>query len=465
MKSLSLAEVNNAVNGTLLSGDDGYIISGVSTDSRSVTGDDIFFAIVGDKFDGHDFIRNVMDRGCSAVVVAREDVVMLESHASFILVDDTLKAYQDLAKYYKDLIAPITIGITGSVGKTSLKDMVGVICDDHYNTVCSDANENNHIGVPKTIFKMEENTEVLVLEMGMNSQGEIHTLADIGRPDIGAITNIGISHIENFADQSGIFAAKMEITDYFKEENTLVVMGDDPYLKTIKDSANYGVLTAGSSEDNDYVAGGAKYLDDEHITFLIEYDKGVERFTLPVAGLYNSTAAALAVAIMSKLDVSVTNCGHSLEKLKMTPHRLQLIKHDGIKIIDDAYNASPASMKSALEYLTVVESIRKIVVIADMKELGSMSSDLHRKIGKAVSSMNIDYVFTVGELGRELGNAAANQMREGRVFSFDDKTACIKKLREVIKAGDCILVKGSHSMEMEKVVEALTDAASNRQVK
>ncbi len=455
MKHLTLDEIINATGGTPIQENEAGMVTGVSTDSRTVNQGDVFFALSGERFDGHDYLDQVSQSGCRVSVISRSDAVPVGSTTCFILVEDVLRAYQDLAKYYKALISPKTIGITGSVGKTSLKDMLNVISEDNFNTVCSFENENNHIGVPKTIFRMEKNTEVLILEMGMSDKGEIDILADIGRPDIGGITNIGFSHIENFFDQQGIFEAKMEITNYFTENNTLVVMGDDPFLKEVSKNVSYEVIFAGSGYGNDYIAEDARYLGDTEITFLIEYDKGVERFTLPIAGLYNNTTVALAAAIMSKLDISVSNCAHSLKKLKITPHRLQLITRNGLKIIDDTYNASPVSMKSAIEYLMAIDSERKLAVLADMKELGGMSKTLHREVGYEAASAGIDYLFAVGELGRELGEAAADKMGKDRVFSFDNKDECIKRIREILKKGDGILVKGSHSMEMEKIVDAL----------
>lgn len=455
MKSLTVKEIIKAVDGTVLSGNEEGVISAISTDSRDIGSGYAFFALTGEKFDGHDYINDVVNKGCKVVIISREESASNDDSVCSVLVDDTLKAYQGLAKYYKELISPITIGITGSVGKTSLKDMLTIISSDFYNTVCSYENENNHIGVPKTIFRMEENTEVLILEMGMNHKGEISLLADIGRPQIAGITNIGFSHIEHFPDQEGIFQAKMEITDYFTGDNTLVVMGDDPFLKNVESTGKYNVIKAGMSEDNDYVAEDVKYMDDDHITFLIEYDKGVERFTLPIAGLYNSTTAALATAIMSKLNVSVTNCAHSLEKLKITPHRLQLINRNGLKIIDDTYNASPASMKSAIEYLVALDSVRKIAILADMKELGRMSVTLHREVGEDVAANDIDLLFTVGEFGREIGRTAMEKLGKDRVIMSDDRDSCLKAVKEIIKEGDGILVKGSNSMHMKEIVRAL----------
>ena len=457
MKTLMIKEIAHAISGTLYADSHEGTVTSVSTDSRDtgINGETVFFALTGDNFDGHDFISKVMDKGCRIFVVSKKESICEKSNNCFILVEDTLKAYQDLATYYRDLISPVTIGITGSVGKTSLKDMVNTISCEYFNTVCSFGNENNHIGVPKTIFRMEENTEVLILEMGMSSRGEISLLADIGKPSIAGITNIGLSHIENFADQEEIFHAKMEITENFSKENTLVVSRDDPYLKSVAGNADFRVITAGYSDINDFVVCDAKYLDDKHVTFLIEYDKGIERFTLPVAGIYNGTTAAMASAIMSELDISLANCARALSKLKITPGRLQLLEADGIRIIDDTYNASPASMASAIEYLDFISSERKIAVLADMKELGDMSVTLHREVGAMVARSNIDYLFTIGELGMETGKAVSLQSKRVKVFMFDDKGSCIKKINEIAMEGDVVLVKGSHSMNMEKIVDEL----------
>ena len=459
MKRLNVMEITRAVEGSLHARNDKETVTCVTTDSRSAGSlrESVFFAIEGMNFDGHDYIDNAVSKNCRVIVLSKKDMIPEDSELSYILVDDTLLAYQSLAKYYREVISPVTIGITGSVGKTSLKDMVNAISSEYFNTVCSEGNENNHIGVPKTIFRMEENTEVLILEMGMSNKGEIKLLADIGRPSVAAITNIGFSHIENFSKQEDIFDAKMEITGNFTDNNTLVVNGDDPYLKRVKEKAGFEVLTAGISENIDFMVCDARYLDDRHITFLIEYDNGVERFTLPVAGLYNGMTAAMATAIMSKLDISVANCASSLRNLRITPNRLQLIDRKGIRIIDDTYNASPASMSSAMEYLSAVSnSKRKLAVLADMKELGDMSIKLHREVGNLVAaSSSIDYLFTIGELGKEIGKAAVEQNKRIKVTMFDDRESCIRGIREIINDGDLILVKGSHSMEMEEIVKSL----------
>lgn len=459
MENLTINEITKAINGTLINGHGNGSVSGISTDSRSIGGGDMFFAIIGDKYDGHQYVDMAVDKGCQALVVSSRDslsdLITDREDISCILVDDTLRAYQDLAAYYKDLISPVTIAVTGSVGKTSLKDMLNIISMDNFNTVCTQGNENNHMGVPRTIFRMKKNTEVLILEMGMNHEGEIRRLAQIGRPSITAITNVGISHLENFHSPSDILDAKMEIAENLDESGTLVLYGDDPLLKDKINSGVYNTISVGTSDYNDYIISDAKYLDDNHITFLIEYDNGVERFTLPVAGLYNSITVAMAVAIMSKLNISVVSCARSLQKLEMTPSRLQLIERNGLKIIDDTYNASPDSMKSGIDYLVAIEADRKIAILADMKELGPERKRLHAEVGEYVAASGIDYLFTVGELAEYIGEGAAKSMGEDRVFSFTNRETCIDEVKKIIKSGDGVLVKGSNSMKMVEVVEAL----------
>ena len=454
MKTLKISEIVEAVGGVLLSGNMEDTVKNVSTNSGETKVGDIFFALVGVRHDAHTFVSQVVDNGCKAVVVSDKDSIVHDRNVAFILVENTLTAYQELARYYRELISPITIGITGSVGKTSLKEMVKTIACDNFNTVYSLDNENNHIGVPKTIFKLEENTEVLVLEMGMNHKGEISRLVQIGKPDIGAITNVGVSHIGNFSDRDGLFHAKMEITDLFTSQNTLVVYGDDEYLSTLKGDLGYNLIRAGESQTNDYIVSKAKSVDKSHITFLIEYDNGIERFTLPVAGLYNKINAALAVAIMSKLNIGVSACAHSLQNLEISGHRLKLIEKDGLTIINDAYNASPDSMKSGIDYLVSLDIDRRIAVLGDMGELGDKSEVLHRQVGDYVADKGVDLLFTVGEWAEFIADSAEKKMGLDKVLKFKDKESCVAALMITVKKGDGILVKGSNSMKMAEVANA-----------
>jgi UDP-N-acetylmuramoyl-tripeptide--D-alanyl-D-alanine ligase len=453
LKELTIKETIRAVDGRLLAGRETDTYKGVSTDSRTAFGDDLFFAIEGERFDAHDFLSQAAGNGCNALVVSRGDAVPKDFGGAVIEVSDTLRAYQDLAAYYRNLIGPATIGVTGSVGKTSIKDMLAFVCGAARRTVRSEKNYNNHIGVPRTIFEMEEDTEALILEMGMNHSGEIRRLAEIGRPDIAIISNIGVIHREHFDSDDGIFNAKMEITSLFGKDNVLVVNGDDPYLKRVREMPNrpYRLVTVGTDESCDFRVEDPQYTGDSEISFRITRGRESQRFILPVAGLYNGVNAGLAVAALRELGIGMGESSEIMRTMARTAHRLQLLECEGIKVIDDTYNAGPDSMRSGVEYLMAVSGDRKIAVLAGMNELGDRSSALHEDLGCFVAASGIDLLVTVGEKARDIAEGA--RMDEHRHFA--DNAAAAAFLIEQKQNGDVYLVKGSRSMRMEEIVDAL----------
>jgi UDP-N-acetylmuramoyl-tripeptide--D-alanyl-D-alanine ligase len=453
LKKLTIGETVKAVSGKLLAGRETDTYTGVSTDSRTVSGGDLFFAIEGERFDAHDFLSQATGNGCCALAVSKTTAVPQDFSGAVIEVSDTLRAYQDLAAYYRNLIDPTTVGVTGSVGKTSVKDMLAFVCGAARRTVRSEKNYNNHIGVPRTIFEMEEDTETLILEMGMNHSGEIRRLAEIGRPDIAIISNIGVIHREHFDTDDGIFNAKMEITAFFGKDNVLVVNGDDPYLKRVREMPNrpYRLVTVGADESCDFIVETPQYTGDSEISFRITHGRESQRFILPVAGLYNGVNAGLAVAALHELGIGMGEASEALRTIERTAHRLQLLECDGFKIIDDTYNAGPDSMRSGVEYLMAVTGDRKIAVLAGMNELGDRSSSLHEDLGRFVATSGVDLLVTVGEKAR--GIAAGAGMDKHRHFADNDAAAAF--LIKQKQNGDVYLMKGSRSMRMEDVVDAL----------
>ena len=466
MKTTCVNEIIKATNGQIINNVaiDNIAIDNVSTDSRTVKKGDAFFALIGDNHDAHDHIAEVCEKGCDVLIVSNADTVPKDFEGAAILVKDTLTAFQDFAAYYRNLIDPVVVAITGSVGKTTLKDMLSQISKEKYNTVYTDKNYNNHIGVPKTIFEMSENTELLILEMGMSAAGEIERLACIARPDIGLISNIGISHRENFDTDDGILNAKMEIASYFGPENTLVINGDFPELvkSAEKDSEakGYKVICVISEDDDktygDYVVKSVKYNDEGKITFEIERSYDTERFVLPTPGMYSGVSAGLAVAASSNLGIAMSEASSALKNLKVTPHRLQPIRQGGILVIDDTYNASPDSTKSGLDYLVAAPGKRKIAVLADMNELGENFREMHMEIGKYATGLGVDVLATYGNKAENIAIGANNCKKENmEVCVFDDKAKLNDFLKKMLKEGDVFYVKGSRTMKMEEVVSNL----------
>ncbi|MDR2157465.1 MAG: UDP-N-acetylmuramoyl-tripeptide--D-alanyl-D-alanine ligase [Clostridiales Family XIII bacterium] len=464
MKALSIGETAKAVGGRLLAGRDGDTYCGVSSDSRTVARGNLFFALRGKRFDAHDFLSQVARRGCGAIVVSKPDAAPEDFGGAVIGVPDTLIAYQALAAYYRRLIDPTTVGVTGSVGKTSLKDMIAFVCGALRRTVWTDKNYNNHIGVPRTIFEMDEDTEVLILEMGMSRQGEIERLAEIARPDVAVISNVGVSHRENFDGDDGIFRAKAEITTFLDEDGVLVVNGDDPLLRALADAPTgpYRCVTAGTDLRCDFRVTEVKYAGESGIAFQMTHGGETVRFALPAAGLHNGLNAALAVAVLHELGVGMDRAAELLRSMTRTPHRLQLLERDGIKIIDDSYNAGPASMRSALEYLTAVAGRRRIAVLAGMNELGDRSPSLHAEVGRFAAATGVNLLITVGEKARDIYLGAREACAcPGETLHFADNAAVIDFLAEWAKPGDVYLVKGSRAMRMEEIVGALAEARAS----
>lgn len=459
MLKLTAEEIALAVSGSILRGSGAESASAVSTDTRSAGKRDAFFALRGEHFDAHNFLKDMPADFCRILVVSRPETLPADFTGAAIAVPDTLKAYQDLAAYVRLRMAPKVIAVTGSVGKTSLKDMIACICREYFKASATDMNYNNEIGVPKTILSMDEDTEVLVLEMGMDHAGEIERLAHIARPDVAVIGTIGISHRENFDSDDGIFLAKMEIATFLQEGNALVVNGDDEYLRQVADLPHitYAVVTAGTGRNCDFIARDIRYTGDRALSFTIVHGEERVIFELPAAGTYNGVTAALASAACSELGVSLAQSARALRSLKRTPHRLDLIERDGVKVIDDAYNASPSSMASGIEYLMAVSGARKIAVLAGMNELGDDSRRYHREVGENAAKAGVDMVVAVGEKAEDIAEGAGRAARGGKpeVYRCADNASATEFLNSGKRPGDVYLLKGSRGMKMEEIVRGL----------
>ncbi|MDR0852382.1 MAG: UDP-N-acetylmuramoyl-tripeptide--D-alanyl-D-alanine ligase [Clostridiales Family XIII bacterium] len=472
MKPLTIDEIVKATGGYLRSGSADTRIQGVSTDSRGVLPCDLFFALRGDTFDGHAFLSDVIARGCNAVVVSEangeivaggatsEDLVVIE-------VSDTLKAYQDLAAYYRKLIGATVIAVTGSVGKTTLKEMIACGCTGRYRIAYTQKNYNNQIGVPKTIFEMDEDTQVLILELGLDRAGDIRRLAEIARPDIAAITNIGVSHRGNFDSDEGIFFAKMEIAEFLGSENVLIINGDDEKLMRVKKISKnaYRVLRAGMGVDCDFRLENLRH---EHprsaedkttgIAFRIAHGSESAEFSLNMPGLHGGIAAALAAAALSEIKIGLQAFSESLASYRPTARRLFIRENGGVTILDDTYNASPDSMRSGLEALMSLNGKRKIAVLGAMNDLGADSPKMHRYVGKIVSQLGVDVLVTVGEKAADIAKGAAEVGRCPICMHFDSPAAAAEALEPMMLDGDVYFVKGSNATKMNLVADALAEA-------
>ncbi|HWQ79684.1 MAG TPA: UDP-N-acetylmuramoyl-tripeptide--D-alanyl-D-alanine ligase [Anaerovoracaceae bacterium] len=473
MKKLTIEQITKAVKGDLLLGDPDDVITGVSTDSRKITEGDAFFSLIGEQHDAHDFIPQAIGGGCRTVILSRtSDAEALREKYSdhhnavnrnrpfnLILVGDTTKALQDLASYYLSLFSIIKIGVTGSTGKTTTKEMLYWIFSKKYRTARNPGNLNNHIGLPLTVLSLPEDTEAAIFEMGMSELGEIDLLAELVRPDIGIITNIGISHIENLGSRENILKAKLEIANYFTEDGILIVNEDNDLLSRdhIRGNGRYHVVTAGKTGRSNFIISNIADFGEEGIEFTIEHREALQTFRLNVPGRHNAYNGALAVAAAVSCGITMAEAAAGLLKLEITDKRLSIKGKNGMKIIDDTYNASPDSMRAAIDVLNATKGFRKIAILADMFELGENSSVFHAEVGRYAAEIGPDLLVAVGDQAKHIAEAAREILGENKVRYYRTKELLIQDIGSMISSGDVILLKGSRGMAMDQVVRKIME--------
>ncbi len=457
MKNLTIEEICQAMNGTLVCGDSTLKIKRVSIDSREVTRGELFFALIGEQHDAHKFISDAKLNGCEAFVVSKQEGIELDDTGCYILVEDTTKALQVLAAYYLSLFQMVKIGVTGSTGKTSTKEMVYQVFSQKYKTARNLGNFNNHIGLPLTVLSIEEGTEVGVFEMGMSEFEEIDLLANIVRPDVGIITNIGISHIENLGSRENILKAKLEITNYFNENNLLIANEDQDFLSKQEIQGDYKLVTTGETGRSQFIISSIEDYGEDGISFMIEHREEIQKITLPIPGRHNAYNAALAVAAGVQYGISMAQAAEGLKQLELTDKRLNIKGKNGMKVIDDTYNASPDSMKAAIDVLMATKGFRKIAILADMFELGVDSNLFHQEVGLYAAEKNVDLLIAVGESGKFIADGAKKILGENKIIYYETKELLIKDIGSMISSGDVILLKGSRGMAMDQVVKKIME--------
>ena len=428
-------------------------VSGVCIDTRKISPGNLFIPFKGVKADGHGFVEQALKQGAVAALW-QKDVPNPPLHLPILVVEDTLIALQELAKSYRNELDLKVVGITGSNGKTTTKDMTANLLSLKYKVQKTEGNYNNHIGMPLTILGLDEDTNVAVLEMGMSGRGEIHFLTKLARPDAVIITNIGESHLLDLGSREGIAEAKLEIISGLAEGGLIVYLGDEPLLRNRLENNGMNVKTFGRSEKNDLFPIEISQ-DDQGNLFKIN---GInETFTLPVLGTHNVLNALAAMLIAKYFGVPFEKMNAGLANLKLTNMRMELVVGDnGEKIINDAYNASPTSMNAAIELISNLSGYqKKILVLGDMLELGPQEEEFHLKIGQSIDPNKIDYVFTYGSLGERIAEGAKSVLPQSRVLNFSDKQKLIAELKTHTDDRTLLLVKASRGMRLEEVVTSL----------
>ncbi len=419
-------------------------------DSRVVKEGNLFAALPGEKADGHAFVSKAFDAGAAACLVTH---VPAGETRPCIVVEDVVAAMGDIAAAYRGTLQIPVIGITGSVGKTTMKEMIASVLEQRFNILKTDKNYNNHMGVPMTLSRIDAEHRAAVVEMGINHFGEMEYLAKIVRPDVAVFTNIGRCHLEYLGDRYGVLLAKTEMMPYIKKTGTVFVCGDDDLLAHY-DYAGLEIFTFGTKEDcfvhaENIVVHGKDGIDCD----IVCLDRRIP-VTINAYGKHMILAALGAAAVCLNFGMSDKDIAAGIAAYKPVGGRAAIVEADGYTVINDCYNANPDSMKSAIESLAMCPG-RRVAVLGDMYELGSESVNLHREMGEVCVKEGIEALITCGELGADIA-AAAKEAGMTHVTHFADCESLAGAARGLVQQGDYVLVKASHGLHLEAVVEALT---------
>ena len=462
MKPITVKEIIEATNGELLSGNPLDSITGVQIDSRKVCSGDLFVPIKGEFYDGHSFIGDAINAGCKGILISDLSFYENNKHMNFeivyILIPEPVKAIQSLSAYYINLFTLKKIAVTGSTGKTTTKDMLYSILSEEFKTVKNYGNFNNEIGLPLSIFNVESNHQIGIFEMGMSSLGEIDLMSEILRPDIGIITNVGLSHIEHLGSKSNILNAKMEIANYFDHSSVLIINGDDELLRGIAREENENIfktITVGLTSGCDVKISDVDSSKEDKFGFNLTINNSKKYFEVASPGAHNAYNCGLALTCAATLGMDINKAESALLNFSSADKRLKIIHGQGIKIIDDTYNASPDSMMAAIDVLAGFKNNNKVAVLGDMLELGEQAIDFHKDIIIYAIKAGIDSVIIVGENFKNACEDLAKKTIHGKVIHLDSNLEVEEYLKSNINNDDVVLVKGSRGMKMESIVNYL----------
>ena len=444
MEPLKLSEIAVAVNGTCPNLCD-IEINEISTDSRSIPKASLFVALRGERFDGNRFVGEAFIKGAAACIAEKNSPFVDKTAKNLILVEDTGKALLDIANLYRNKLSIKLVGVTGSVGKTTTKEMIYVVLSERFNTHKTQGNLNNQIGLPKTLLQLDKSFEAAVIEMGMSDLGEIHELSMCAVPDISVITTIGVSHLENLGTRENILKAKLEITDGMSASSPLVINTDNDMLSTVK--LDRPIITYGIEKKADVMATDIES-DGENTSFSIN---GV-RATIPCIGVHNVYNALAAYAIAKHFDMTDEEIVRGLKNYTPSGMRQRITKVGDTTVVEDCYNASPDSVTAALKALaSMTADGKKIAVLGDMLELGTVSKQGHFDAGKLCAELHIDELVCLGNEAKEYERGCS--LLGGKATWFEDREELANYLIKTAKQGDVLWFKASRGMKFEELIE------------
>jgi UDP-N-acetylmuramoyl-tripeptide--D-alanyl-D-alanine ligase len=444
MKNFTLEEIAAACGGTYVGGESlkQTAITSVERDSRQIKDGSLFLAIKGERVDGHDFIEKCYDLGAVCAICEKAPQ---NPSKPYILVNSTLEAVKKIAKAYRNKFDIPVVGVSGSVGKTSTKEMLYAVLSQKFKTHKTQGNLNNELGVPLTLLAMPEDTEAAVIEMGISDFGEMTRLSEMVRPTICVLTIIGCCHLENLGDRDGVLKAKTEMFKFADKNAEFILNGDDDKLFTVTEVGGKKPIFFGFATDNDYHAEDIENNGEDGISCTLCFDNSRLAVKIPAIGNYMVSNALAAVAAGRLLGLSDEQLVNGVQAYKTVGSRANVINTGKLKIIDDCYNANPTSVKASLDTLKNFDG-RKVAVLGDMKELGTDELKLHYETGEYAKHNGIDLVIAIGPLAKELAKGANG-------IWYDDIESACKALKNLLHEGDTVLVKASHSMQFEKIVE------------
>lgn len=454
MERLTLGEVLQAVNGTVL-GDFAELdtaVERVETDSRTVHPGSLFVPLVGERFDGHAYINSALEAGAAGCFTARERESYLPGKF-YIKVASPLRALRDLAAYYRAKFPIPLVGITGSVGKTTTKDMVAAVLGTKYKVLKTEGNMNSREGMPLTLLRLDSRHEIAVIEMGMSQAGEIDYLSSIAKPDVAVITNIGDAHIENLGSRENILKAKCEMFAHIKPGGVAVLNGDDELLAALKGTLPFETVFYGHEENADYCAKDVISGEGSSIRCTAVTPQGEYPIEIPALGQHMVYPALIAAAVGARFGLTREQIVKGILQFEPTKMRMNVLQRgQNITILNDTYNANPQSMRAAIGVLSDSKSSFKMAVLGDMFELGSLAPVLHAGVGEYLGKAGIHCLVAVGELSEHMAQAA-EKAGVPMVFRCPDKGAAIPVLKDNVRPDSTILVKASRGMAMEELVD------------
>ncbi|MBT5258951.1 MAG: UDP-N-acetylmuramoyl-tripeptide--D-alanyl-D-alanine ligase [Nitrospina sp.] len=456
MIEMKVEECLRAIGGKNSSGVGDEFFRGVSIDSRTLKKGELFVCIQGDRFDGHNFIKEAQDKQAAAIVLSEESEMgrVRGKTPVVIRVKNTLKALQELALFYRKKMPVKVIGITGTNGKSTTKEMTAAITEKKFKTIKTKGNLNNHIGLPLNIFDLSKTDEIAVMEMGMSAAGEIKRLAEIAKPEIGVVTNISEGHLVHLKTLKKVQAAKGELFDSLSEKETAIVNADDPLVLELAKSVRAKVITYGIYKGADIKAENICPMDREGFKLSVNFSGKNIPMCIPFLGECNIYNALAAIAASWSLGIAPDDIKQGLMAAKLLANRFEVSEHRGVTIINDSYNANPRSMKEALKILAKYKCKgRRFFIVGEMLELGDLSKPAHKALGVDVAKYSIDYLVTVGDLSSHVAKSAvASGMNKKNTAVASGHECAVAFIKKHSRSGDCLLVKGSRGSKMEEVV-------------